>query len=200
MQRQGEAALRPWQKFINCVELVHEMLSRCEVVDLQQLLGATREQGAGTSIPQTANLCRHTVTSLLARFCRRSSAPVIGCHNSSLYLLLPKRGTTWSPSDLDIYVPARHSTQILNQLLDEGCRIISEPQATKLGYRFSFTAPPLTCAFLRSLYLLLPMHYSDERPVFSLRHCIVTKFSFALVYQDHSYPLNIGSLVLDGKL
>ncbi|KAI6045831.1 hypothetical protein EDC04DRAFT_2531863, partial [Pisolithus marmoratus] len=57
--------------------------------------------------------------------------------STALYLLLPEHGTSWMPTDLDIYIPQGTSTLIQNQLKVEGYSTIAEPTVNHLGYTYS---------------------------------------------------------------
>ncbi|KAI6010457.1 hypothetical protein EDC04DRAFT_2580939, partial [Pisolithus marmoratus] len=55
----------------------------------------------------------------------------------ALYLLLPECGTSWMPTDLNIYVPQDNSTLIQNWLKVKGYSTIAQHVVNHVGYTYS---------------------------------------------------------------
>ncbi|KAI6018987.1 hypothetical protein PISMIDRAFT_34993, partial [Pisolithus microcarpus 441] len=55
----------------------------------------------------------------------------------ALHLLLPKCGTSWTPNDLDIYVPLHTLVMLLDQPQQEGYAIISQHLMNIIHYTYS---------------------------------------------------------------
>lgn len=97
-----------WQKLCRCVELIHRVLAYCHAGDIQRL-GSTSRDNADVvraylqyrikSIGAQYFSSGHVMQDIL----RSCDAVVSG--SSALRILLPEIGPTWSPTDLDIYVP-----------------------------------------------------------------------------------------------
>ncbi|KAI6013877.1 hypothetical protein EDC04DRAFT_2579067 [Pisolithus marmoratus] len=92
--------------------------------------------------------------SLSTQYCRRGdllvdilcSCDTVISGSTALYLLLPECGTSWTPTDLDIYVPQDNSTLIQNQLKVKGYSTITQHVVNHIGYTYS----DVCCVFVIS--------------------------------------------------
>lgn len=96
------------QSFINCKGLVERVYASCDMGDLQKLASVSR--GLADYV---RDYVKHRVICIGAEYFRSGAAlfdmlrscDAVVSGSTALHLLMPEEGTTWIPSDLDIYLP-----------------------------------------------------------------------------------------------
>ncbi|KAI5992236.1 hypothetical protein EDD15DRAFT_2368509 [Pisolithus albus] len=126
-------------KFFNCTELVHHMLSSCDLPDVQQF-GATSRwnsqlvRGYLQWRLATVGGQYFTEGKTLVDLLHTCDAVVSG--STALHVLLPVYGTAWAPGDLDIYVAPPTSQCLLQKLLFEGYTTVKDVDLNEKGYTY----------------------------------------------------------------
>lgn len=105
IQDAQEADGHTWKKFLNCPELVRQMLAYCDVGDLQYRVCCVGAQYFSTG-------------DVALDILRKCDAVISG--STALHILLPECGTSWTPRDLDIYVSQANSAMLLHHVSLQG--------------------------------------------------------------------------------
>ncbi|KAI6011814.1 hypothetical protein PISMIDRAFT_69436, partial [Pisolithus microcarpus 441] len=97
--------------------------------------------------------------------------------STALHLLMPEEGTTWIPSDLDIYLLQQTLPMMLRRLQHEGYSIIAEPPVKKSGYNYSHVAHVLVVSNgQRTVDLVLSRTSTALSPIFQFHSTVVMNF------------------------
>ncbi|KAI5981833.1 hypothetical protein EDD15DRAFT_2182588 [Pisolithus albus] len=180
MANEGRGATAALQKFLICEDLHRHFFSYCNVADLQQL--------ACTNWRQSGNVrayLRHRITTVGALYfengkdlfdmLRTFDAVISG--STALHLLLPKRGTSWTPNDLDLYVPLHTSVELLQRLQWEGYAIASQHPTNVAHYSYSHVHEVVVlCKGQRKIDMVISKTATALSPIFQFHSTAVMNF------------------------
>lgn len=152
----------PAEKFIKCGDLAEIMMSYCDVGDLKHRLCRVAGQYFDNAYE-------------LLDILRTCDAVISG--STALHLLLPETGTSWTPKDLDIYVPLATSRFLLKRLQYEGYTIHSELQTNVANYTYSHVhGVVVVCKGQRKIDVVISRTSTALSPIFQFHSTAVMNF------------------------
>ncbi|KAI6014254.1 hypothetical protein BKA83DRAFT_4036601, partial [Pisolithus microcarpus] len=97
--------------------------------------------------------------------------------STALHLLMPELGTTWEPTDLDIYLPQHTLIVMQRHLQAEGYSIITELPVKKCSYNYSHISHVLMVSNGHATVDLVVSRTSTAlSPIFQFHSTVVMNF------------------------